>query len=274
MKRTNEKKTPIGDLRLDIPRGVYKNVTFMNKFGLLPTMDSADAPTDLWEHGALLRDYPFPEWGTAPIERIVSDNVNDFIVTIAVYGLDLEGNEVIQTVELTGTAPILLDTPLWRVYRMVNVSPNPTTGQGRDLQGVVTAFEGDQHAGGVPPADKVRAMILNGNNQTQMAIYTVPKGKTAYFTDAGTGLAKGGGTTSTAVVAIYARKFPMVFTIQKTISLVSTGSSNFANPLSVFLVATELTDIKLKVESVSANGTGIWGSFTMILVDETEEAKQ
>jgi hypothetical protein len=274
MKRNDETKTPIGDIRLDVPRGVYKNMSFVNKFGVLPSMDSADAATDVWEHGALQRDYIYDAWGTAPIERIISTGAGDGAITIRITGLDIEGNEVEQDAILNDAfADTILATPLWRIFRMVNISANPATGFGKDITGTVSAFIGDTHVSGVPPANTVRAQILNGNNQTQMALYTVPKGKTAYFGAADAGLAKGGGSAATAVVALFARQWPTVFTVQKTISLVSTGSSNFQAPLSVFLVAEPLTDIKIRVMSVSANAIGIWGGFQIYLVDEIEEAK-
>ena len=92
--------------------------------------------------------------------------------TIQVQGLDANWDLVIQTADLDGTdttTEVELTTPLLRVFRM------------KVHAEVVLAADLWVGATGVA-AGTAKAIIQAGNNQTLMAIYTVPAGKTAYMT--------------------------------------------------------------------------------------------
>ena len=151
---------------LDVPRGRSGKMSAVNKFGANLSV-TADAREDVWDGGGT---YSFP--ATALITK-VSQKVNQAAMvgaTIELQGLDADWSLVVQTVALNGsdtTTAVTLDTPLIRVFRM------------KVLANVV----GDQNITAHNDADDHDyAVITAGNNQTLMAIYTVPAGYTAYLT--------------------------------------------------------------------------------------------
>lgn len=191
---------------------------------------------------------------------------------LCIQGLGIDGRFVDQTITLTGLTPVTMTTPLWRVFRMFNVDENLATGQGTDITGVVYCFENSAVTLGVPDDDtKVRAIITDGNNQTLMGIYTVPKGMTGYFMEGGAGITKEAVGGSAAVLQLRMRDFGGVLRIQKSVAVNSNGASYFIEKRSVFDPIPELSDVVLTCAEVSANGTAVWGSIEILLVDENVE---
>ena len=170
----------IGRVRLDpslalansdpllIARGLISGTSQVNKFGENPDI-TAGSVEDVWDGGGT---YAFPTTATITHLRQATDQVGtDGGATIQVHGLDASWNLVVQTADLDGTdttTPAVLPTPLIRVFRM-KVHAN-----------VVLAA----NVSAINAASPVvtYATIQAGNNQTLMAIYTVPNGKTAYMT--------------------------------------------------------------------------------------------
>ena len=122
------------------------------------------------------RLYNYDSFGTAPIQHISSSDAGDVGQTIAITGLNIDGDEIVQDAETNGQNNVILETPLWRVYRMQN-----TSDKGEDLAGILYCHTDASPTAGVPLAANVRAIINDGNNQTLMAIYTVPKGKVGFL---------------------------------------------------------------------------------------------
>lgn len=273
MKRRNESEVPL-DFGLDVARGLYPNVSWVNKFAANPLMDAADPATDVWEYGKTQPDYIFPLWGTAPIDTISSDDASD-AVDITLQGLDIDGNAVEQIATLDGLNKVILDTPLWRINRAFNADINLTTGQGTSLVGNTYIYEDTPIVIGIPTdTDKVRGLILDGNNQTQMGIYTVPLGLTGYFRDGGAGLLKdGGGVATSAIMQLRMRVFGGAFRVQKTVTVGTAGSSSFQERRTINDPHPPLTDILTTCKQVTTNGSSIWTSFEIILINEVAEAK-
>ena len=85
---------------------------------------------------------------------------------------------------------------------------------GNDLNGVLYCHTDASPTAGVPAAANMRAIIDNGNNQTLMALYTVPKGKVAFLVRGEIGASRA--QTSGAIqAAYYSRRFGKVFKIKK-----------------------------------------------------------
>jgi hypothetical protein len=242
---------------LSVTMGNRKGYSVVDKFGENPSIDTNTAPEDIWEGGGL---YTYDTWTTAPIVSLVSDNLAD-TEQIRVVGLDINGNEVEQDITLTGTTRVALTTPLWRVYRMSNLAD-----EGGDLVGVVSCYTG---LGDVPLAGETRAIITNGNNQTLMALYTIPKGKVGFLYRGEFGMSRAQ-VAGSARCAYYSRRVGKVFTIKKRIDISGGGSSVYMDKRSFPDVIPALTDIKMTVESVSANSTGVYGAFDIMLVDEKQ----
>ena len=121
--------------------------------------------------------------------------------------------------------------------------------------------------GGVPntTAD-VRAMIMNGNNQTEMAIYTVPAGKTAYIRELYASTA-GGSRTTNYVIKLKIKPFGQVFQLKhrRAINDDKDLSKIFDTPEK----ATAKADIIITAETTSNNITesSLSAGFDVILVD-------
>lgn len=137
-----------------------------------------------------------------------------------------------------------------------------------DLQGTVYCYTGTS-TGGAPPLANQRAVIDNGNNRTLMALYTIPLGKVGFLCRGEIGISRSQ-TSGNARCAYYSRRFGKVFTIKKRVDLVNSGSSLYQDERCFPDVIPAKTDIKLTVESVSANNTGIFGTFDIMLVDENK----
>lgn len=250
------------DFYLQVAGGFIPGYSGVGKFGFNPLVTAATDPEDVWEGGGV---YNFSAYGTGndDIVSLASDNAAD-TEPILVVGLNALGEEVEQVITLTGTTRVALTTALSRVYRMINIGTS-------DIAGTVFCYTG---TGAVPSLGdaNVRAVIDNGNNQTQMAIYTVPKGKVAFLVQGESGMLyeAGGPASSSAAARLSYRVRPLngVFTIKRTVSLLSTGSSIYSIT-AIPGVIPALTDVLIRVENVSED-MGIWSNFELILVDDTE----
>ena len=122
----------------------------------------------IWERNA---EYTFtPNASGANIDQIVSDNAGDTSTSIVyIEGLDANWEEVTQTVQLNGTTPVTLSTPLFRV--------NSATVIGEAIVGTVTIYI---NGGSTATDADVRAEIHAEHQRAMTAIYSVPTGKSAY----------------------------------------------------------------------------------------------
>jgi hypothetical protein len=240
---------------LKVTQGLIDGHSSVDKFGENPEIDTGTTPEDIWELGGL---YNYDADGTAPIVSLVSDNASDTI-DIEVQGLDIDGELVSQIVTLNGTNRVALTTPLWRVFRMFNAD-------NVDLVGTCYCYVG---TGGVPTAANTRAIIENGNNQTLMALYTVPNGKVGFLYRGEIGASRV--QTAGAIQAAYfSRRYGKVFRVKKRVDITNQGSSIYQDDRSFPDIIPGLTDITLRVESVSANNCGVFGTFDILLIDEAE----
>ena len=237
---------------INVMMGMYPGYSVVDKFGENPVITTTSDPEDIWEASGL---YIYDADNTAPIVSLISDDGGD-TEPILVTGLDINGNEVEQTLTLTGNTRVALTTALWRVYRMVNVG---TT----NIAGTVYCYTG---TGGTPAANLIRAVIEGSNNQTLMALYTIPNKKVGFLFREEVGQSRGVSTSETRC-ALRTRHYGGVFTIRKRVNLANSGSSiyqdvhPFPDPLSA------KTDVLMTIESVSAT-VGIFGAFSILLVNE------
>lgn len=151
------------DQRVQISDGVMLNVDAINKFGYNESVGSSyEVVSDLGS-----AHYPT----SAATVSIVSASTADTAAgtgarTVEIQGLDGNYEELTEVVTMNGTAAVSTTASFIRVFRMRVV----TAGSGETNAGNITATIGSNVA-----------RILAGQGQTLMAIYTVPKGKTAFF---------------------------------------------------------------------------------------------
>ena len=248
------KTNSTGDFFLDVAKGDIDGYSCIEKFGENPDIDTGTYPEDVWDGGGI---YTFSS--TADISKIASSDSGD-TQDIQIFGLDENWNEVTQTIELTGQTPVTLETPLIRVYRMINRGST-------DIGGTVyLAISTATWTSGVPDTDTdIRAVINNGNNQTLMCIYSVPAGKTAYFYQ---GYVAYGKSSSTGASFTWrARLFGEVFAVKSKVAVIGSGSSSWAYLYKVPLALPEKSDVLIRCEMVEANNTDVSGGFTVLLID-------
>lgn len=249
---------------LAVSMRLFSEFSVVDKFGFNHTITTSTDPEDIWEGGGTY-NYDAPQ--TAPIVSLASNNAADTNIPIAILGLDIDGNlieQIINTNAVNGTTRVALTTPLWRVFRMENEGIV-------NLAGTVFCYTG---TGAVPTIGDatIRAIINDGNNQTQMALYTIPKGKVGFLYYGELGMEMTANTPSTAVqyanTQYRSRRYGKIFKIKKTIPLVSSGTTFFQEERRFPDLIPDLTDIKLTVNEVSAE-MGITGSFDILLIDES-----
>lgn len=147
--------------------GADSNVTAINKFGRNSAVANGGTE-EIWDGSAA---YVWPT--TAVITKVsqTSDQAAMQGELVEVQGLDANWNEVTQNVTLNAsdtTTPVTLSTALIRIFRMrvlANVVIDST------IRAHNTAESQDY------------AVISVGENQTQMAIYTIPADKVGYVTN-------------------------------------------------------------------------------------------
>ena len=241
---------------LAVSMGKFPGFSILDKFGETPLVE-VGTPADIWEGQ---RIYTYDANGTAPIISISSSGAD--IQPIKITGLDIDGNEVTQTITLAGTVRQALTTPLWRVYRMENEGV-------LDLVGTVYCYIGTTPPTAVTGAT-VRALIDNGNNQTLMAIYTIPKGKVGFLFrgEVGVLLDANPANQQDFMRGYYqSRRFEKVFKVKKVLSTMTAGDSNYKDKRSFPDPVPALTDIKLTITAVGAD-MGAWGTLDFLIVDE------
>ena len=249
---------PLFELRVTM--GLVPGFSKIDKFGVNLNVTTSTDPEDIWEFGGVYPDDPF---GTAPIKYVSSNDNTDIGQVVAVYGLDIEGEDTYQEVTTNGYSVVTLDTPLWMVYRMMNISDS-----GLGISGTLYCHTDSTPTSGVPLDANVRAIINDGKNQTLMTIYTIPKGKVGFLMRGEVGLRLEG---NSAVLAEYAdvsyksKRLGKVFTVKKAISVFP--GTPYQDKRAFPDVIPSLTVIKITADTVTQT-MGLWATFDVLLVDE------
>lgn len=133
-----------------LPNGL----SHVNKFGY--TGDDVNGTSTIWDGNDTTAIYPYPAAG---VVSITSTSGSDTGEAVEVQGLDGDYNPVTETINVGSTGAVTFS----RVFR---ARFTQTTNVG----------EVDIDQGG-----NLAAIILAGNGQTLMAVYTIPAGKTGYL---------------------------------------------------------------------------------------------
>ncbi len=172
----------MADPALEIARGRVPGLSHINKFG---RNASAANGEEIWDGSAV---YVFPATALMTSISQTTDQAAMRGQTVEVQGLDASWDAVTQTATLDAsdtTTVVTLTTALIRCHRM-RVTANVIADQ--DIR-VHNAGESQDYA-----------IILAGNNQTLMAIYTIPNGKTGYLNNVYATVNPGGGAPVTLTI--------------------------------------------------------------------------
>jgi len=142
------------------------------KFGFNPDVD--DSLETVWAQGGL-----YSYLSSASVLKVSSSSTADTSAgtgarTVELSGLDTNYDEISETVTLNGQTAVNTTNEFLRINRIVVRS----AGSGGQNAGVIYAGTGTVTTG--VPANKY-ATIAIGDNQTVMALWTVPRGYTAYL---------------------------------------------------------------------------------------------
>ena len=153
------------DTGLLISQGAISGRSHINKFGRNPSVTAAST-MEIWD-GAVA--YTWPTTASVTHVRAAVDSATTQSMVIEVQGLDTNWLAVTQTATLDAgdsTTEVILGPALRRVFRMK----------------VLDAAVADQDIWAGPTGFATKqAVITAGNNQTLMAMYTVPADMTAYL---------------------------------------------------------------------------------------------
>ena len=241
-----------GDYMLDIASGAIAGSAVINKFG---ANDSSTADTDLevWDSGTA---YSYPATALMTSISQTTDQVALRGGTICVSGLDASWNLTTQnaTLDATNTTTVVtLTNPLIRVHRMCV------------LEDVVSTSSIRVHNAG----ETIDYAIINtGQNQTLMALYTIPNGKTAYVTNYYGDVINATAKTPTSTgFKLWAADRDNGYEFQmKHAKAVSSGGSGTGHQFKPYFKITQKTDIKITAYCEAEAGH-VHAGFDLILID-------
>ena len=242
------------DPMLAIQMGLVSGTTVVLKFGKNPDVDAEE---DIWDAGGTYGFYP-----TEAID-IDCDSTGADNGLLQIFGLDGTGALQNETITLTNTTEVNTANAYWRIFRLINIGTV-------DYAGIVTC-QARETAGGVSDNTEV-ARILVGDNQTLMALYTVPAGKTAYMIQYSGSIDSPAGSVTSADMRLYIRPATSVsartvFQIKNHQGMVPDGTSHFLHRWGAPLKIDAFSDIALRGSSTGGTGVDMHGDFDLILVD-------
>jgi len=250
---------------LAIAAGDVSGTTFVHKFGNAPDFDTADNEVTIWggaEDGTAWENMVYDYSSSADIDSISSSSGAD-TQEITIIGLDTNWDIVEQTATLNGQTRAALGTSLIRVFRAYN--SNST-----DLAGHVVVYPNTALTAGIPTdKSKIRVVIDPDNQQTLMAIYSIPDGKTGYLRD-WYGSIAGANKSSNYIIRLKVREFGKVFRTKHISALSDDGTSSYKHTFVEPEVFAAKTDIELTVQMTAAGGSvaSVSGGFDIVLIDD------
>lgn len=240
---------------LEIAKGEVPGQRAELKFGHQNAISNAEIA--VWDIAAA-----YAYLSSATVMAVGSNDANDKAAgtgarTVKVWGLDGDYNEISETVTMVSTTAVSTTQAYLRVFRATVI----TAGSGGKNAGII--YVGASTITGGVPADKYAAIAV-GENQTLMAIWTVPAGKTAYLQkvsgNAGVATADIGAT-----IRLKVRELGEVFqTKEKFNSIRVLVDLSRATPKSI----PAKSDIEMTAIRVGNTDVDVAATFEMILVDD------
>ena len=245
----NEYWTPEKGSSLGYDSIVGQAKDYIHKFGSNPDVSntvSATAPETVWD-GSIEYTFP-PDAGTGiQIKSSQATDSQEFIV----QGLDENFENQYYTGNLNGTNDVNIDGTWSRVFRAFN---NGTSG----IAGSI-----DIHASG--DASTVYAKVLAGNDQTSMAIYTVPATCTGYLLGYHMSAHNPGSSSEIGYTTqIKTRQYGKVFRVQEVTSVTTSAFAQNTYPFPLQLPPK--TDVIVNIVSSNGNNGAISADFDVALV--------
>jgi len=224
---------------LQVARGQISYHTTLFKYGYNPLIINVNET--IWDGGGI---YSYPASALAMTVTSAGAGTDEG-VKVTVFGLDADWNEVSQEVTLNGSGVATTTQTFRRVYRAYISGSQAPTGN------ITIANSGTTYA-----------QITNGENQTLMAVWTVPAGHTFYLTN---GTATHGTDTSGAYMTIrfMIRSFGGVF---RTATKVDITGKELLFPFTFPLKLEEKTDLEVRAICSKNQNNAVSATFEGVLV--------
>lgn len=250
----------VSDFLVEVAKGTVPGHSVWHKFGRNEEIDTAN-DADVWDRGRVADAgyiYTYPT--TARVHNLASTSANDAYPSgngarrVQIIGLDINFDEQSEIVNLNGNNNVPTVYSYTRIFRMIVIA----AGSSGANAGNITATA--QVDGGVS------AQISIGNNQTLMAIFTIPNGKTGYMLKYYISINKR--TLVDADLFLLERPENQVFQVKHVLGGHGQGGTPYTHNFQIPRRLEAKTDIRLRA-SVSANDADVSGGFEVLLVDNT-----
>lgn len=223
-----------------IASGQMARISSEHKFGAVPAMSQNTTGT-VWDVDDTL--YPWSAFDTAGAITVAAVNASDNSKQVRIIGLDANWDIQDETVTVSSSGAVTVPGTWKRVYRafMTNGSVNNVANVNIQKGGTTVA------------------RITAGVGQTLMAVYTVPRGYTAYLCK-GVATAQSGADGSGFMYVRY--KDQASYRVGHTFEVTGGGEYNYE--FSVPIRIPEQSDIDVRVTTRTNNGR-YTAAFDMIL---------
>ncbi len=254
----NDSITQGKEYKLRVAQGLVPGTAIFEKYGKNPSI--ATGLEDVWNGGGLFTGFPT---GAAETMEIFSSSGDDTLLgdgarTVRIMNL-LDADGAVSPnvdVELDGANPVSLGAiPYFRGGSRIIVL---TAGNDDDNAGTLTL----RHT--VTTANIFAVLPIN-RNQTAIGAFTVPLGKTLFMDRATMSMVRSAAAAASAETTFRARPLGQVFNAIFSPTISTAQDWKFED--NGWLEFAALTDIKMRVESVTATAT-VAGEFSGLLVDD------
>ena len=219
---------------------IYKHDTLF-KYGYNPAIINVEET--IWDAGGL---YAYPS--SAVVMTVTSaSGATDSGVKVTVSGLDADYNELTEEVTLNASGTATTTGLFLRVFRaFISGSDEPA--------GNIT----------ITNSSTTYAQITAGENQTLMAVYTVPAGKTLYISE---GIATHGTGTSGGVFMTIRFKVRPFGGSLRTAVKVDVSEAQIYYPFAFPIKVTEKSDVEVRAICNKNQSNAVSASFNGVLIN-------
>jgi len=230
------------DFLLQLARGHIRNHSFNHKFGAVPAMSNGVTGT-VWDVNDVV--YPWSVWDTAGTVSVSTVNASDNGKSITIQGLDAFYNFQEETIVMSSSGAVNSTKSFIRLNRAFLLDGTNNVGDILVTKSATTVLK-----------------ITAGKSQTLMAIFTVPADKTAYLTQGGCSIQKGGDATGDMFVRFFGQSS---FRVGHSFEVQGEGGP-YQYKFTVPLRIPEKSDIDVRV-SVRSNNSRVTAVFDLIIID-------
>jgi len=237
-----------------ISAGDLTGYSAINKFGRNPNIGGA--PETIWMYGGRYVYLTSPSTVYAHSADTDDSVSGTGARTVTIQGLDGNYESIEETV--TVRSGVATTAQFLRVFRAFVVTSGSTgTNEGNIIISTGAAGTGTVLA----DIGTIGTGTTYGLGQTQLALYTIPAGKTGYLTAWNIGV---GSYNDSVTVSLLSREFNSAF---RTRDIMDVPGGSHVRNYSVPIKLPAKTDVE--IIGIASTGTNISSSFDIILVDNT-----